>query len=199
MGGMGSGRSPSLGLLTDKCEDYRSIDLAWLRRRGSLTPGYFGRVTWSRGGSVTASIGYRVEYNGLRLFYRHQRHGEDWQDVNELVPFVTTGTNFNGQRRWFECLSCRRPCRILYGGGRFRCRRCYRLKYESQYEPGFARAASRAHKIRERLGESGSLDDPFPPKPKSMHWKTYNRLQAEYERRQGLWTYGIMGWLQRHQ
>jgi hypothetical protein len=170
MGGLGSGRTPSFGLLAEKCEDYRTIDLAWLRKQNCLGLGYSGRITWSRNGTVIASIGYRIETLGLRLIYRHQsRGGSEWRDVDEVIAFTRTGTAFNGQRLWFKCPSCNRHCRIIYGGALYRCRKCYRLKYESQYEPGFARAASRAHKIRERVGESGWLDDPFPPKPKHMH------------------------------
>jgi hypothetical protein len=123
---------------------------------------------------------------------RTRSRGGDWQDVNELIPFVIRATRFSGHRRWFQCLSCRRRCQIIYGGSRFRCRRCYGLKYESQYEPAFGRAASRAHKILERLEYSGSLDDPFPPKPKGMHWKTYQWLVEEDERLQDLWAAGAM-------
>jgi hypothetical protein len=192
MGGRGSGRTSSYGFFAEKCEDYRSIDLAWLRKQNCLRLGYSGRITWSRKGIVTAAIGYRIEAPGLRLHYRHQSHGDtEWRDVNELIPFTRTGTAFNGQRLWFECLSCRGACRILYGGALYRCRRCYRLKYESQYEPGFARAASQAHKIRERLGDNGTLDDPSPPKPKRMHAQTYLRLRESYEACLDRWAEGI--------
>ena len=187
MGGRGSGRSGSMGMLVDKCEDYRSVDLAWLRRKGNLTPGYSGRITWSRGGSVTGWINYRVETSGLRLIYRTRRNGEEWHDVDELFPFIYTATSFSGLRRWLQCLSCNRRCRILYGGAYFRCRRCYDLKYESQYEPAWLRGTSRAQKLRERYGGSGSLDEPFPEKPRGMHWRTYNRLVAEDERLTEIW------------
>ena len=106
--------------------------------------------------------------DGVRLIYRQRRDTDNWQDVNEFVPFVVTDTPFGGQRQWFRCLSCGCRCRILYGGARFRCRRCYKLKYESQYEATYARACSQAHNLRKRLGQVGSLDDPFPPKPKGM-------------------------------
>ena len=66
---------------------------------------------------------------------------------------------------------------MLYGGRWFRCRRCYQLKYSSQYEPAHGRALSRAQRNRQRLGGSGSLDKPFPPKPRFMHWATYERLE----------------------
>jgi hypothetical protein len=190
MGGRGSGRRGGLRAATT--EDYLAIDLAWLRRRGARSPGYSGRITWSRRGQETGSINYRIEHAGLRLIYRTRSYGGEWQDVNEVIPFLITATRFSGQRHWFKCLSCGRRCRIIYGGSYFRCRRCYRLKYASQYEPPFGRAASRAHKIRERLGYSGSVDDPFPPKPKGMHWKTYERLEAEDERLQELWAAGAM-------
>ena len=114
MGGRGSGRSGSMGMLVDKCEDYRSVDLAWLRRKGSLTRGYSSSITWSRGGSVTASIRYRVEGLGLRLIYRTRRSGDEWRDIDELFPFIYTATNFSGQRQWLQCLSCRKRCRILF-------------------------------------------------------------------------------------
>lgn len=90
------------------------------------------------------------------------------------------------------CPACNRRCRILYGpGSRFLCRRCGDLKYETQYEPDFARAATRALKIRERLGGRCGIDDPFPPKPKGMHWRTYQRLEAEEEALQRSWALGI--------
>jgi hypothetical protein len=35
----------------------------------------------------------------------------------------------------------------------------------------------KARKIRRRLGGSGSLEEPFPVKPASMHWRKYLRIQ----------------------
>lgn len=77
-------------------------------------------------------------------------------------------------------------------GAHFR-RRCLNRKYNTQYEPPFARAATRALRIRDRLGDTGGIDDAFPHKPKGMHWTTYDRLQAEEERPQMAWARGIIG------
>lgn len=41
--------------LTSKVDDFRSIDLAWLRRKGARNVGYSGRITWSRNGRETGS------------------------------------------------------------------------------------------------------------------------------------------------
>jgi len=193
MGGIGSGRHAGAGLLRDKCHEYHSVDLAWLKKHGCLKTGCSGSLNWSRGGNQTGNIQYVVERSGLRLIYRTRPHGrEEWSDINELVPFVSTATNFSGRRVWFECLSCQKRCRILYGGSLFRCRRCYDLKYETQYEPPFARAATKALNIRKRLGARGGIDDPFPEKPKGMHWKTYERHQSEYYALCNSWAAGLM-------
>lgn len=192
MGGRGSGRTASFGLTVDKCHEFHSIDIAWLRRNGLFAPGTSSTLRWSRRGTQTGSIGIQCQADCIRLVYRHKPSGEDWIDVNERVTLVETATRFGGRRPWFVCLSCSRRCRILYGGGRFRCRRCNGLKYDTQYEPPFARAATRALKIRERLGGRGGIDDPFPAKPKGMHWRAYERLKEEEERLQGQWSAGII-------
>ena len=39
----------------------------------------------------------------------------------------------------------------------------------------------KARAIRQRLGGGADLSEPFPDKPKGMHWKTYYRLQQKAE------------------
>jgi hypothetical protein len=197
MGGRGSGRRPSFGFNTDKCHEFHSVDLAWLRRKNLLILGRASSINWSRGGHQTGSI--RVEYmgHGLRLIYKRRAQNDEWLDVNEIVPLSETSANFGGTRQWFQCLSCRNRCRIIYGGAYFRCRKCYKLKYETQYEPPYGRAASRAVKIRERLGCREGFAAPFPEKPKGMHWATYARLSDLDERLQQFWAGGITSWLRK--
>ena len=191
MGGRGSGRPSSHGLAVDKCHEVHSIDLAWLRKRQLDRVGQWSTLRWSRGGHETGSI--RIEYlqHGLRLVYSHGRDDQR-TSVDEVVPFFDMPLHLGGTRQWFRCLSCNRNCRILYGGSRFRCRRCHRLKYDTQYEPAFARAATRALKIRERLGAAGGIDDFFPERPKGMHVRTYERLLRREEELQAVWAQGIM-------
>jgi len=111
------------------------------------------------------------------------------------VPYVWTPTRFGGRRQWFKCLSCGKGCRILYGGVRFRCRRCHGLRYQSQYEQPGLGGVDQADKIRRRLGDkvgSAFERDEFPPKPKGMHWKTYRRLERRYDELQFRWTMAAM-------
>lgn len=196
MGGRGSGRPSGYGYGVAKCNEYHSIDLAWVRRKNLFNVGRWSSLTWSRGGRETGSIRIECHADGVRLVYRQRKNDENWQDVNEFVPLVETPTAFGGKRQWFKCLSCGRSCRILYGGAHFRCRRCYKLKYESQYEASYARSCSQAHNLRKRLGQVGSLDEPFPPKPKGMHWKTYQQLEQRDQQLQNRWAVGVMQWMQ---
>lgn len=193
MGGRGSGRPAGLGLTVDLCHRSNSIDLAWLQRKGLLNPGRWSKLTWSVRGEKTGSIQLAKVPGGVKLNYRVRSRGGDWRSIEEVIPLVETPTNFAGRRQWFRCLACGRRCRIIYGGTLFRCRKCQGLRYETQYEPQFARAATRALKIRERLGSKSGIDDPFPDKPKGMHWRTYERLRDEAEHCVRAWAIGIAG------
>lgn len=47
---------------------------------------------------------------------------------------------------------------------------------ESTREADHSRMLRKAQKIRERLGGSMNMLEPFPAKPRGMHWTTYIRL-----------------------
>ncbi len=178
-----------------KCEARPSVDLAYLKRHGLLASGLPSTLTWSRGGQPTGQITVLGVERGVRLRYRLREPGGEWQEIDELIPFVWTATRFGSRRQWLQCPKCLRPCRILYGGTRFRCRCCHGLRYSSQYEPPGLGGVDQANKIRRRLGDKdGSAfdGDPFPEKPKGMHWKTYQRLEARYEELQLRWTVAAM-------
>lgn len=189
-----------------KCEEMRRIELAHLRTQGMLEPGRRSRLSWTSRGMPAGWIEIAAEDEGLRLLYRCRRPGEGWTDVDELVRYAFDATPF-GRRQWFLC-SCGRRCRILYGGDRFRCRTCHRLRYESQYEARWERDRTKAERIRRRLGDStfpivGDCN-PFPERPRGMWRRTYQRLAqqdselmqaagAEFERVCGAFLQRISG------
>jgi hypothetical protein len=70
---------------------------------------------------------------------------------------------------------------ILYGGGIFACRRCYRLAYASAREDVSDRAARRADRLRARLGWEPGILNGGGEKPKWMRWRTFERLAAKHD------------------
>ena len=135
--------------------------------------------------------------DAVRLIYRTRIQGEEWHDMREVVRFRETDTRFGGRRRWFACPRCGKACRVLFGGGRFLCRSCHGLQYQSQHESAWSRATSRAQKLRMRLHGSANLLEPFPPRPKHMHHRTYRRLQALDSWLMGVSTVSLAEFVQR--
>jgi hypothetical protein len=186
MGGTGSGtwtRWPTKPLV----ESALTLDLNQLIRDGALHPGRIvsGTLTWTRSGQQIASIGYEVDLTkstsgSMRLHYNANDIPVDYR-----VPLATTRPHFGGVRWWFICplTGCRAyKLQLPSGSDKFASRQAFSLAYGTQNEAPRHRQLSKAQEIRRRLGGSGSLFDPFPDKPKGMHWTTFLRLQETSER-----------------
>jgi hypothetical protein len=85
---------------------------------------------------------------------------------------------------------------VLYGPGKyFLCRHCYDLTYQSQQDNKMYRAVHRAQDIRRRLGASANRMEPFPEKPKGMHWRTYERFWWEHHEAEMEQLVGMGEWI----
>jgi hypothetical protein len=126
VGGIGSGRSLHVSAAS-KCEQWRSIDLADLRRVWLLKPIVGGRIRairWKNAGDGLHELGITPAANGIRFV----KHDDQDKLVGVFVAYTHTSTMFGGYRKWFACPGCRRPARILYGVNSLRCRQCRGLK-----------------------------------------------------------------------
>ena len=181
MGGPGSGRHWHYGA-KDTTDDYRMLDVRRWQRDSLLTPGRAFGWQWTRREEVVASIQVRVETGRVILTFRHRCGGSDWKNEEYPVLLDWAPCHYGGQRAWFLCPAqgCKRRVAILYGGGIFACRHCYRLAYPSQRETDDDRAARQADKIRERLGWVPGILNGAGCKPKGMRWQTYWRLLAQH-------------------
>jgi len=187
MGGLGSGNWYRWST-RPVVEDGLSLDLCRLIRQKNIVPGSWvsGSLIWRNvdTGEQTASIGYeanmiRPDDAWMRLHYRRDDTPEDYR-----VRLTTTRPNYGGLRWWFVCPSRGTRAGKLHlpsGGNLFASRQAYGLAYRSQSEPVWDRQADRAHSLRRKLGGSPGFDQPFPDKPKGMHWKTYNRICEEID------------------
>lgn len=182
MGGIGSGRRVHVSA-RETVEDYRLIDVRQWQREGLLDGERSFSWRWSRHGEVIASIGVQNEPGQLILSYKHRTSGGEWKDEAYPVKLDWTDCHLGGARPWFLCpvSGCSRRVAILYAGEVFACRHCLRLAYPSQREMDLDRVVRRADRIRDRLGwEPGILNGPGP-KPKGMHWRTFEGLSAAHD------------------
>ena len=144
---------------------------------------------WGRAGLVAgksfASQGWRIDVAPYFDVFRKPDHAivSSHTGIESILRLAWTRCHYGGGRAWFLCpnRSCGRRVAILYSPDRvaFGCRHCLQLAYDSQQESTWHRRLHRAQAIRMKLGGSPSLADPFPTKPKGMHWRTYRRLYSK--------------------
>ncbi|GGH12633.1 hypothetical protein GCM10007036_10640 [Alsobacter metallidurans] len=146
------------------------LDIRWLGRNGFLERGAVRRLCQTVNCRVIAEAQIEAKPAALRI-----RIGErcDW------VHLERTEQPLGGERRWFRRDECGRRAAVLYGFP-LACRKCRGLAYPSQRETERDRGLRRARKARARVGGSGNLVEPFPPRPKGMHARTYDRLWAAF-------------------
>ncbi len=178
MGGYGSGHWSRWNSKTTT-ESQSRIDIRWLKKYGSLTPGSTGLLSWSCRGKESGAVGYRIESDRLVLSYQSRDNGGEWECIEDHVLFTWTPCNYGGSPQWLQCPGCFKRVVVLYGGKYFRCRHCHNLTYSSQQESKSDRLMRKARKIRKRLGASNNLFKPILFKPKNMHQETFDRLRME--------------------
>jgi hypothetical protein len=181
MGGMNSGRRYQGG--KDVTTDYRALDVSIFQRDGVLVAGRSFTTNWTSNGETVASIQVRTEADRVILDYRHQRGGGEWKSQNYPVRIEWTVCNYGGKRAWFLCpaAGCGKRVAILYCGGIFACRHCYRLAYPSQRENAGDRATRQADKLRNKLGWEPGILNGNGWKPKWMRWRTFEKLCARHD------------------
>jgi hypothetical protein len=161
MGGYGSGRDGWLG----KVETYQVLDVNELRRK------------------ALRQMGPRQWPNQISLSYQVRSRSGRREDVTLPLRVVNVPCRFGGTRPFFICPGVpyrkawgRRVVKLYHRDGLFLCRRCHGLAYASETEGDVARALRQAGKIKQRLGGSPERGASFPPKPKGMWQRTYERL-----------------------
>jgi hypothetical protein len=180
MGGRGSGRQ--WGTVRGTTAECPALDVRRLQKGELLLPGRSFPCEWTESGKKVASVYVRTYEDRIELSYDHLG-AIGWKRQHYAVSLEWLPCHYGGRRPWFRCpaIGCGRRVAIIYGRGPFACRQCHRLAYPSQRLVGFRRAVNRAQAIRKRLGGTANLFEPFPKKPKGMHWRTFLRLRDHYE------------------
>ena len=179
MGGRGSGRRSSY-CGKPETNDSMPLDIRKLARAGVLMPGLSFSWQWLVNDRKVAGISIRVDWHhSLVLAYRVKSTGEL---VEQRVHTQTSACHLGGERRWFTCPQCTKRVAVLYAPGKyFACRNCYGLGFTTQKEGAGDRAASRAEKLRKRLGWEAGILNGNGGRPKGMHLATYERLERRHD------------------
>jgi hypothetical protein len=117
------------------------LDAGWLSRFTRMTD--LHSDTWSVG---DRELTWELDDDRGLLIVTHPAAGGAEKPVRYRVRLVYTGLPSGGSRWWWSCPACRRRVGALYlpaGRRRLGCRRCCRLLYRSQYEPGQPRRRNR--------------------------------------------------------
>jgi hypothetical protein len=183
MGSWLSGRRPEK-VTVESCY---VLDLARLLRQGWVKPGAFvtSNISWSnaRTGKEQASIGlqanlYDLHAAWVRLHYSVGDKPQDYRVWLRRVP-----CRLGGFRWWWQCPRTGHDSAKLYlppGGTMFLSRRAYRMAYISERGGPIDRSHRRQARLYAKLGEDYVLFNECPPnRPKGMHQKTFERLEAE--------------------
>ena len=179
MGGFGSGRQGGKSTMGDMW----ALDIRKISRAGRLAPGQHFNWQWSRNGEPVANINLRTDTDRVTLIYRARSNGGEWKDMNYPVYLTWTPCTYGGQRAWWLCpaVGCRRRVAVLYGGSVYACRHCHKLAYHSQREQPHDRAGSKADRLRDKLKWDAGILNGNGIKPKGMHWRTFELLQARHD------------------
>ena len=179
MGGFNSGNHGGKSCTADK----RALDVRMLQRDGQLKPGLALTLTWRRNGKAVANIDIQVHTDSVKLIYRVRPDGKEWQSMDYPVRLAWTACHYGGQRAWWLCpaVGCGRRVAVLFGGPVFACRHCQRLAYKCQRETPNDRCIRRADKLRDRLGWVAGIVHGAGDKPKGMHWRTFEGMQASHD------------------
>jgi hypothetical protein len=139
VGGFGSGR-PAFHLT---CESALRLDLADPSTRTAINryANGAGSWRWLRNGEQIAEIGYVWSRRAAELTLRYTCNGTP---VLQTIRMTASRPQFGGQRFWFECPFTGNCVRVLYlpaGAKLWGSREAYRLRYQSQRDRGWERAA----------------------------------------------------------
>jgi hypothetical protein len=178
-----------------RLEDGLKLDLNWLIRERLARPGV----------KCNCAIGWRGETGRLTVDLTGVQQGWLRLELGTLDQWIDLdpAPRHSGGRQWyFVCPVTQRRASVLWkppGASRFVSRQAWgrQVAYGSQFQPAYMRADARFQKLVCRLGGSDfrTEDGSIPPKPKGMHWRTYeaalDRCQA-YEQQCELYLAGFI-------
>jgi len=185
VGGRGSGHYSWRRTRRGLVEYAASIDIAFLTRteRIRLATASTGRLDVAAPlGAHRLTVQYDSDLTNLDHSFITFSFMSGGSQHHQTVMLLVTRPHLGGIRLWFVCPVTTKRTRILYlpdGRKQFASREAHNLAYRSQAESNLFRMITQAQNIRARLNGDLSIHGPFPPRPRGMHQRTYDRLRAK--------------------
>jgi hypothetical protein len=180
-------------------QDGLKLDLNHLARKGFIK---FGANIGARGISWSSSHQGEIAKGVISADMTNPDHA--WfrlalGSFTQQITLVSRPRHFGGCQFFFVCPVTGGLASVLWkppGAARFCSRQAWgrRVAYASQFLDRDGRAHHGQSKINSRLCSIGKFDADewsFPPKPKGMRWKTYNRLEQKFDRYEDILDSGI--------
>ena len=107
--------------------------------------------------------------------------------LDQWITLVPQGSHFGGRQWYFICPVMNRRVSVIWkppGATRFCSRQTWKrqVAYSSQFLDRDNRAHRGKAKIKSRLIADLDPDEwEFPPKPKWMRWRTYDRYERKFD------------------
>jgi hypothetical protein len=183
-----------------RLESGLKLDLNRLARRGFIQPGAC-KGSW---------ISWTNSYTGERIAWGiitadMSGAGEGWfriqlGQLDQQITLIARPRHFDGRQWYFICPHTNRRATVLWmppGARSFACRQRWgrQVAYASQFLDRDNRAHRGQAKIRSRLCSIGGFEPDewdFPPKPKWMRWRTYNRAVTKFDRYESILDEGVV-------
>ncbi|WP_419694934.1 hypothetical protein ACN2CC_32740 [Mesorhizobium muleiense] len=166
------------------------LDINRLIRNDFITPGLYRScsVTWtdSYSDEQRAAATISADMSDPVAGWFQIRFNNDIQ----RVALRTMSRHFGGRQWYFACPRLNVPVSVLWmpiGAARFASKKHWgrQVAYQSQFLNQTGRAHRGQAKIRRRLCSIGSFDPDewdFPPKPKWMRQRTYDKAEVKFDR-----------------
>jgi hypothetical protein len=190
----------------------RPIQRARLESGLKLDINRLARRCFIRPGASTGPVGieWRDGYFDRRIalgFITADMSGTDqgWFRIkigglDQHITLIARRRHFGGRQWFFLCPYQNRRAMVLWmppGAPDFACRQEWgrQVAYSSQFLDRDNRAHRGQAKIRSALCSVGGFDPDewdFPPKPKWMRWRTYNRAEEKFDRYEAVLDEGVV-------
>jgi hypothetical protein len=166
----------------DRTFELCRLDQPILKAYARSPEGTIFHPQWSSLGVVLYSAEVRRTDDGLLVKSHHHEAYE--------IPITQTQVTY-GSRNWWQCPNglCKARCAILYlHNSKFVCRKCARPAYASQNDYRTEYLNNKVREMRKRLwpdeydellGDNLLASCADWPKPKWMHWRTFEQRRAE--------------------